>query len=157
MTALITAVDAGLEADSDRVVFLGAGRAVQRVLAALADSPGLRDRTAAVVSSGGAIQVDGFRRWLDAHFNHDVMDTELRRSIPFISIIDVDPAAPLARSWQAQRFPIPPDIPQGRRPIEVIDLGPLHLAALSPVVLARGLVLFLAIRLSSQGRPGLAG
>ncbi len=148
---LVMAVDAALDADSDRVVFVGAGRAVQRDLAALADSGGLRDRTAAVVSLGGAIQVDGFQAWLHAHFTHDAMDTELRRSIPFISVIDVDPAAPFARSWQAQRFPTPPEIPQGRRPIDPVDLGPLQLAALSDLVLARGLLLFLALRLVSQG------
>lgn len=151
VAGLFEQVESALQHDADRVVLIAWGSAIQRVLLSLSEGAGLRDRTQAVVSLGGHIQVPAFQGWLDQHFTHDAFDTELRRSIPFISVVDVDPADPLARPWEAQRFPLPPPTPQGRAPIEPLDLGPLQLSAVAPSVLARGILLFLAMRLVSQG------
>ncbi|MCB9779419.1 MAG: hypothetical protein H6742_12705 [Alphaproteobacteria bacterium] len=149
--AFFEVVEAALTADSDRVVIVAAGRSVQRTLATLVAGAGLRDRTLAVLSVGGRIQTPEFQPWLDEHFDANALDTELRRTVPYLHIVDVDPADPLAEPWRVQRFPQPPAHPSGRQPVEVVDLGPLHLAGVEPLVLARGLVLLLALRLTSQG------
>lgn len=148
---LLVQVEAALRADSDRVLLVGQGAALQALLAAMAGGAGLRDRCLAVLSLGGELQAPGFSAWLDEHFTHDGFDTELRRATPFMAVVDVDPADPLARPWRQQRFPQPPDTPQGHAPIQAQDLGPLHLSGIEPVVLARGILLLLALRLAAQG------
>lgn len=149
-------VEGALSADSDRIVLLGGGLGMRRVLAALAEGDGLRDRCAAVVSLAGRIQGEGpedqdQQRWLEAHFTQEAMDTELRRSIPFFSVIDVDPLDPLGRAWAPQRFPTPAPNPQGRAPVQLVDLGPLALSRVSQKVLARGLLLLVALYRASRG------
>ncbi|NOY27473.1 MAG: hypothetical protein GXP62_16535 [Oligoflexia bacterium] len=144
--ALFDAVEGVLLRGSDRVVMVSAGLATQRSLAALAEGGGLRDRCLAVVALGGQIQTEEFAPWLDQHFNHDSLDTELKRSVPYLSVVDIDPADPVAQAWSRQRFPVPVPLKTGRAPVDVVDLGPLVLAEIHPRELARGLLLLLALR-----------
>lgn len=147
--ALFAPVEAALSRDSDRVVLIAAGGAVLRTLAALVEGGGLRDRCLAVLTLGAALGDEPARAWLASHFDNERLDTELRRSVPYLCVVDVDPADPLARDWADQRLPSPPPLPSGRAAVDVVDLGPLHLSALPPRVLARGVLLLLALRLAA--------
>jgi hypothetical protein len=147
--ALFAPVEAALSRDSDRVVLIAAGGAVLRTLAALVEGGGLRDRCLAVLTLGAALGDEPARAWLATHFDNQHLDTELRRSVPYLCVVDVDPADPLARDWADQRLPSPPPLPSGRAAVDVVDLGPLHLSALPPRVLARGVLLLLALRLAA--------
>lgn len=146
---LLDAVEGALQRDSDRVVQLAGGQGVQRTLAALVEGGGLRDRCLAVLSLGGQLKTPEFRPWLDQHFDNESLDTELKRSVPYLHVIDVDPADPLASDWDRQRFPQPPPLPSGRAAVDVVDLGPVHLSGLHPRVLARGILLLLALRIAA--------
>jgi len=143
------AIEERLEQDADRVILVAGGVGIQRSLRALAEGAGLRDRTLAVLSLGGQVRSPEMLHWLDEHFTHEALDTELRRTVPYLSIVDVDPARPLDRDWAEQRFPVPAPTVSGRVPVEIVDLGPLHLAGIHPRVLARGLLLLLALRLAA--------
>lgn len=147
--ALFQPVEAALTQDSDRVVLVASGASARRGLAALVEGGGLRDRCLAFLSLGGELQTAAARPWMAEHFDNEQLDTELKRSVPYFSVVEVDPARPLERDWAEQRFPVPPPLPSGRAAVEVVDLGPLHLAALPPRVLARGLLLLLALRLAA--------
>lgn len=135
--ALLSALDGLLTAPSDRLILATRGRHVPAVLRALHAGPGLRDRTLAVLSLGGALRTAEDEAWLAQHFTHEQMEPELQRTLVYASVIDVDPAQPLARSWAAQRFDEPPTPASGRRTIEAVDLGPLVLSDLPPAALAR--------------------
>ena len=147
--ALFAPVEAALLRDSDRVVLIAAGPEVLRCLAALVEGGGLRDRCLAVLSLGAALGGADATEWMAAHFDNQHLDTERKRSVPYLCVVDVDPADPLARDWSSQRFPSPPPLPSGRAAVEVVDLGPLHLSALPPQLLARGVLLLLALRLAA--------
>lgn len=146
--ALLAALEGRVKAAADRLVLLVGGEAVHPVLRALHASPGLRDHVLAVVSVGGAVGGDGDAgdeegrsrdAWLAACFQHNQLDPELNHAIAYMSVVDVDPLAPLARSWAEQRFPVREAPATGRVAIEAVDLGVVPLRALEERVVARGL------------------
>jgi hypothetical protein len=131
---------------ADRCIILSDGEHVRGLLAALHGVPRLRDRVLAVFNLGGELDA----AWLDAHFQHEQFDTELNRRTGYFSLIDVDPAAPLARDWGGQRFPEPPVPRTGWTPIEPIDLGPVPLSTVGPELLMRALWVVIAFRLARE-------
>lgn len=133
---------------ADRLVLVAAGEAAPGLLRALLAGPLLRDRLAAVVVVGGALGTDETRAWLAENFQHDRLDPELNRTIPYAVLVEVDPDAPLARPWEHQRLPIPDPSPSGRQAIEVLELGPLALGSLPEAAVARALAVVLAFRLA---------
>ncbi len=78
---------------------------------------GLRDRTVAVLGIDG--QLGGQNRaWLEEHFTHDAMDTELERLTPWIQLA-------FGGSEGASDWP-QPEVPVSERlSVDSIGLGPL--------------------------------
>ena len=148
--AVLSTIEAALPASSDRLVWVAPGAQVMRVVRLLHGDPALRDRTLVVVSLGGPVATDpDHATWLAAHFTHEQMEPELQRAIAYAFITRVDPAAPLAQSWSAQRLVAPPVPGSGRVTIDTIDLGPLDTASLPPHALARALSLWVATVVAS--------
>lgn len=118
------ALEAQVPELADRVVIVAAGAALMPTLAALADSPGLRDRVLAVVSVAGAF--DG--EWMSEHFTHEGMDTEIARGTPYFSVNFVThPGIQDTELDQVAtgRFPSPEVPASGRAAIQAHDLGVL--------------------------------
>ena len=137
-------VESALERASDRLIFGVTDGHSDVVLQLMTEDMLIRDRVLGVVSIG----VDVCTPWAKAAWTHHGMEPELHRRIPFISMVDVDGAQPLARDWAMQRF-WEPDVPEGsRKSIQAIDLGPVPLAALSDRVLGRALWTTLTFRLA---------
>lgn len=92
----------------------------------LADSPGLRDRVRALVllDPQATEPVD-----------HPRFDTEIERATPWLV---------LRRAGGPRRLETPPDPPNHRRSIRVIDLGEVDFATLDPEKHGRALLLLLA-------------
>lgn len=150
--ALAEALLGALEAASDRLVLLGDGAAALRAVRALEAAPALRDRAGAVISLGGALgsgRED--RAWFLENFQHELLDPELNRAIPYVSCASTPSTAPvdeaLLEGWERQRFPVPPAPRSGRSALDPIDLGPLALDLVPEDALARALTLLLAFRL----------
>lgn len=109
---------------ADRVVLVASGDALMPLLAALHASPGLRDRVLAVVSVAGRFGAE----WIDEHFTHEAMDTEIARGTPYLSLnflthpgvsdVELDQLA-------SGRFPSPEVPASGRAAIQAHDLGVL--------------------------------
>jgi hypothetical protein len=147
---VIEALDQALRSASDRLVLVAEGAGISVILQAMHGHPGLRDRVCAVISLGGDVQQsDAQKSWMEQNFTQQAMDTELNRSTPYISTVQVDPSAPLAADWDGQCWPEPAPDRTGRRPIDPIDLGPLPAdwLTLEQVGLARALWVLLAFRL----------
>jgi hypothetical protein len=143
--------DGLLEALGDpqqRVLLIAGPGGLRPALDTLLASPALRDRLAAFISLGAEIQGPDQAAWMTEHFTHTALDTELRRIVPYMAVVDLDPAQPLGRSWSAQRFPQPLVPPSGAATISAEDLGPLPLSLYSPAELARALWILLGFRLS---------
>ena len=133
-----------LERPSDRLILGMVDGCSDLVLQIMTNDMLIRDRILGVVSLGAEVRTP----WSQAAWTHHGMEPELQRRIPFISMVDVDGAAPLARDWTAQRF-WEPDLPEGgRKSIQAIDLGPVPLATLSDRVLGRALWTTLTFRLA---------
>jgi hypothetical protein len=139
-----SAIAATLTANADRCFILTTAGVVQPVLRALHATPQLRDRVLGLLHLGGELD----REWLAAHFHHEQLDTELNRRTGYMSLIDVDPDEPLARSWADQRFPVPPVPRTGWTPIEAVDLGPLAIDRVEPELLTRALWVLIVFRLA---------
>lgn len=135
-------VDRCLESPSDRVVVVARGDRMQSLLDELHANAALVDRLFAVVSLGGRL-TDDPDAW-EAGFQHASLEPEVHRTVLFVSLVDVDVAAPLGVSWKAQTFQEPPLPDTGRRSIECVDLGPLDLERVAPAALVRSLLVLLA-------------
>lgn len=134
-------------APADRVVWIwGAGPFVA-LLQRLAASPALIDRSLALVQLGAPL-MEGPEQaaWLAEHWRHEVFEPELQRQIPVFGLIDVGPDSPRA-AWEAQLLPEPALRPGASPAIERVSLGPLPLSAVAPRLLARALLVPLALRL----------
>jgi hypothetical protein len=141
----LDALEAATPAPSDRLVLVSRGPGLMRLLRLLHGHPALRDRTLVVLSLGGPVTSGpDDAAWVSAHFTHEQMEPELQRAIVYGFVTRVDPAAPLAASWAAQRLDTPPIPASGRKTIEAVDLGPLDTASLPPLALARALCLWVA-------------
>lgn len=150
--ALAEALLAALGAPSDRLVLLGDGLAAARAVRALEAAPALRDRTGGVISLGGTLGASGEDwSWMLENFQHEVLDPELNRAIPYLSIVSAPSTGALDErtlsAWERQRFPVPPPARSGRSAVDPIALGPLALDLLPTVALARALTWLLAARL----------
>ena len=142
---VLAAIEAATPAPSDRLVLVSSGAGVMRLLRLLHGHPALRDRALVVLSLGGAVTSDrDDGAWISAHFTHEQMEPELQRAIVYGFVTRVDPAAPLAASWAAQRLHTPPTPASGRKTIDAVDLGPLDTAHLPPVALSRALLVWVA-------------
>ncbi len=150
------AAPAWLPETADRVVWLAAGAGAERVARALHASPGLRDRTRAVVAVAGRLGGEA-RAWLDAHFDHAAFDTELSRTTPWFHLGFVDAGhGELGEPGLALRdtaWPRPADPDNGRFALETVDLGvlPGRWADTEPELLGRALLLTLVQRLALSG------
>lgn len=144
--ALAAALVAVVPRPVDRLILVGEGDAVPRAIGALAASAPLRDALMGLVSVAGALGAAGSpaRVSLESSFRHEILDPEVHRSLPYLTLIDG--AAP-PEVWPAQRLPEPPPPPTGRLTIDRLDLGPCDLAGLSRPALARALWVVLAWRL----------
>ncbi len=146
---------------SDRVVTIALGDAGPVVLDALRTDPVLRDHTAAVVLDGcplggvpeeppPGLSVEDRAAWATAHLSQEAFDTELRRSVPWFLVQRLTPTATPPGDgrvpWALQRIAEPPIPPSGRRPVAVVDLGPVPAGAGAPPpsVLARAILLVIA-------------
>jgi hypothetical protein len=136
------------------------GDAGPLVLEMLRLGPALRDRTAALILDGCplggvpvdppcGLSVDERAAWAATHLSQEAFDTELKRSVPWLLVQRLVPGAVPAGDgrtpWTHQRVPEPLVPPSGRRPVAVMDLGPIPAgnAAPPPILLARALVLVL--------------
>lgn len=144
--AFAAAIVAVAQRPADRLILVGEGASARRAIGALASSAALRDRLMTLVAVGGDFGAPGSepRGALQAQFTHEVLDPEVHRTLPYLTLLDG--AAPLA-SWPHQRLPTPPAPVTGRLTIDLLDLGPLDLDGLSRSALARALWVVLAWRL----------
>jgi hypothetical protein len=137
----------------DRLIVLGEGAGMHRLLRVLQEEPGLRDRVMGVVSVGGLLAgiagTEGpcgeaaIRDWMGAHFNHVALDTERIKHTPYLAMQWLDrqakPAGVSGHPLEAARFPDPSA--DGFEMILPVDLGPLPTTSDVPLDLyARGLV-----------------
>ncbi len=134
---------APLTALSDRLIILCDGARAGPLMRMLAQTPALRDRLLALVSIGGALPPED-AEWLKEAFTHEAFDTELLRTTPYASIVDVDPGRSGETDQAAQRFPIPPPPTHDFKTIASVCLGPLPLARVSTDLLTRALLVTLA-------------
>ena len=135
------------QAPADRLVFLWAGAPLVQLLRALAEAPALIDRCLGLVQLGAPLTVDpSDEAWLAERWRHASFEPELQRSIPLLMLTDAGPDSPRDR-WAAQLVP-EPVLEAGAQPaIERISLGAAPLDALPPRLLARALLVTLALRL----------
>jgi hypothetical protein len=141
---------------SDRLIWVARGSAAGLVVRTLQASPGLRDRTRAVVALGAHFDSET-QAWFSEHFTHASMDTEISRATPYFQVSFVVPGVlPIGEPGQPlddSHWPVlaPPD--NGRVAVERVDLGilPGPAAALSPELLARALLVTVVQRLSLVG------
>lgn len=153
---LATALLSSLEAPQERLLLMVLGEVGPTVLECLVGAPELRDRLFAVLFMGspvggvpgleGPLSVEARARWNEANFQQDPLDTELRRTTPylFLPLLDLDAPVPGdgRAPWESQVLDQPPVPPSGRRPVQVVDLGPLTARAqIPPEPLARATLL----------------
>ncbi len=152
---LARALDGLLEAGSDRLVLVVLGGAVGPLLRCLHAEPGLRDRTRMVLGVGAALGPE--RGWLAEHFDHEQMDTEISRALPYAHLGFVRPGAAILGEpglpLVDTAFRAPPVPPSGRAAIETLALGPLIGPAedFPPGLLARALAVTATARLVLNG------
>lgn len=154
--AVIEALEQVAPQHADRVVIIAIDRSAPALLRALHEAPALRDRCRAHVLLSARFD-DADRAWMGESFTHPGMDTELSRTTPYFEVAFIDPEAeplgepglPLADT----RLVRPPPHPSGRVSIEVVDVGPLRgrLADARPELLAKGLAVLVAARLTLEG------
>ena len=102
---------------STRLVLVGGGAAAFEWTQLLHQNEGLRDRTLAVVGIDGELGEPN-RAWLEEHFNHDTMDTELERLTPWIQLsFGGEEASP---NWPEPAMPV-----SERLSVDSIGLGPV--------------------------------
>ncbi len=152
---LARALDGLLEAGADRLVLIVLGGAAGALLRCLHAEPRLRDRTRMVLGVGAALGPE--RSWLAEHFDHEQMDTEISRALPYAHLGFVlpgaavfgEPGLPLVDT----AFHAPPVPPSGRAAIEILALGPLigPSADFPPSLLARSLAVTATARLVLNG------
>lgn len=127
VAAVVEAMRAGTPDPADRLVLAADGEGALLVLKALFGEPLLRDRVLGVVAVGGRLagrdEAGPFgelavRDWMEAHFGHDALDTEMMRATVYASVPWLD------RDVTDQRFPTPKGEP-GASSLETVDLGPL--------------------------------
>jgi len=124
------------------------GGAVHVAIQALHASPSARDRLAAVLVLDGEVSCDESQKeWMAEHFTHAAMDTELNRTVPWFSLVLVDPDDPLDFVWSERQI-VAPEVPQnGWCSVDAIDLGVLpRLWQEKPEQLARALWVTMAFR-----------
>jgi len=129
-----------LPGGATRLLLVVVGDAGPLVLEALHGSVPLRDGTVGVVFVGcpvGGVATDpppgldrsARRSWNEKNFHQEPLDTELRRSTPYVFVprLDLDAALPGDGrvAWEDQRLDEPGLPPSGRRPVQVVDLGPI--------------------------------
>jgi hypothetical protein len=153
--ATVKAVDQASEAtlcallpDShQRMVIIAQGMHVHEVLAVLHSCAVLRDRVVVMLSLGTAVMSEEHRGWMEDHFQHKELDTELNRRTLYMAITDGGEAHLDASD---QRFPERAELPSGWAPIESVDLGPLVLAQQDPSHFARALWVLLSFCITSR-------
>lgn len=132
-----------------RMVVVARGDAAPRLVRLLHADDALRDRLMAFVSVGGDVSAEGAQaEWMTAHFTHDEFEPEVLRAVPYLSLIEVEGEDLLLRDWAPQRFPSRPPAESGRSNLDTVDLGAVDRALLPDAVLARGLLITVAFRLS---------
>ncbi|MBN1336851.1 MAG: hypothetical protein JXB39_12915 [Deltaproteobacteria bacterium] len=155
------ALRSALDHPARRVVPLALGDTGPTLLETLHRDPTLRDRTAAVLLHGcplggvpgespEGLSPEERRRWNDTHLSQEGFDTELRRSVPWMVVPrllpDSLPPGDGRIPWVHQRLDEPAVPPSGRRPVAVLDLGPIPSGdrAPPPDVLVRAFLVVLA-------------
>jgi len=98
---------------SRRVVFVGEGAAAQEWTELLHAEAGLRDRTLALVG----IEAELKAAWLEEHFSHEAMDTELERHTAFFHLA--------FEGVEERGWPQPPVPDSLRTSVVAEELGPL--------------------------------
>ena len=152
---LTEALKALLPSPSSRLLLLVRGAAAGPLLTCLHDNADLRDRARLIVGVGA--ELAPLAEWMAANFDHQQMDTEIARALPYMHmgflVPDVDPVGEAGAPLSGSRFPDVPDPPTGRRAIESIELGPLigPSEGFPPALLARALAVFLTARLAIAG------
>ena len=99
---------------SSRVVLVSEGEAAQEWSELLHGHEGLRDRTLAVVG----IQAVLDSQWLEEHFDHESMDTEMERQTPYFQLS-------FSGDGDNKGWPEPPLPASERRAVLAADLGPM--------------------------------
>jgi len=135
-----------------RFVLVGAEAGIQVLLRLLVGRAPLRDQTDAVLSISGVISGDpgepgplgeaALGEWMQAHFSHHELDTEMTRKTPYFSLewLDrtEDPPAGRGRLLGSGRFPEPRLDSMTQEYVQIVDLGVLYEGA-DPERVARGL------------------
>jgi hypothetical protein len=162
---LLARIQARLTDPTVRVVLIAEEAAATDLLRALLEDAAVRDQVAAVVAIGGVVggRTDEAgpygealcKDWLQAHFGHRDLDTDVVRRTPYFAVQWLDrtawppgvPGLPL----QAARFPEPSEEGATAATVEVVDLGPLWVdRAPPPEVVARALVAVVAAWVRSR-------
>jgi hypothetical protein len=139
-----------------RVVWVAEGERALELLQALADHPGVRDQTLAVVAIGapllgrsdreeGPLSTAVREDWMGRWFGHEHLDTEIVRITPYFSAQWLDRAAwppgVAGLTLQSARFPEPSRQLARVDTIRAVDLGVLPLdESLPRDLVARALV-----------------
>lgn len=141
----VEVLDDALSQLSDRAVFVAHGERVDHLVRLLHARPDLRDKALAIV----ALQARFDPSWMEEHFDHVSMDTELSRATPYFHLWFGEDLAGLP----ASRWPSPEVPATGRISVAPIDLGllPGGLDAADPVVLGRALLLTVTARVALSG------
>jgi hypothetical protein len=153
--AKVEAVDQASEAtlcallpgSHQRMVIIAQGTHVHEVLAVLHSCEILRDRVVVVLSLGTAVMSEEHCDWMEDHFQHKELDTELNRRTLYMAITD---GGETHLDASEQRFPERAELPSGWAPIESVDLGPLVLAQQDPSHFARALWVLLSFCVTSR-------
>lgn len=137
VAAVVAAMKGATPDPADRLVLVGEAEGALLVLKALRGEPMLRDRVLGVVAVGGLLAgrpeegsfgEPAVRDWMEAHFGHDALDTEMMRATPYASVLwldrSADPPGIVGLPLALQRFP-PPRGEPGASSVETVDLGPL--------------------------------
>ncbi|MEZ4322731.1 MAG: hypothetical protein R3F61_35010 [Myxococcota bacterium] len=137
---------------TERLVLVGAEAGIQAVLRLMVARAPLRDRVLAVLSIGGVLVGDpdddgplGALRltdWMEAHFTHHELDTEMTRKTPYFCVQWLDrstePPSGRGQVLGRGRFPQPRSEALTQDHVEVVDLGVVF-DGTDPELLARGL------------------
>ena len=125
--ALVEALEEPLSELSSRLVFVVQGPGAIVVAQAMHDNPGLRDKVLAVV--GVAADLSEHQSWLEEHFDHEQLDTEIHRTTPWFHLAFLErgvlPAGSAGLGLQHTVWPQKPTPKTGRQIIEAVDLGVL--------------------------------
>ena len=92
---------------------------------------------------GLGADLSGDPEWLAANFQHESMDTEVQRQVPYATVLDSESALDAAQ----QAFAQPEAAATGLEVISAVRLGAFPLARLSRRLLSRALWVWLAFAL----------